>query len=425
MLEFTAWKKPVKARVAVPGDKSLTHRGILFSALAEGEMILEHWLDAADTRASVRLVQALGVEVRELSPERLVLERPRRLQEAVTPIDAANSGTTMRLGAGLAAAVHGLTVLYGDASLSRRPMARVVEPLRAMGVQVLAREGGFAPLAIQGGRHQGGQFTLAVASAQVKSSLLLAGLTAEDPVRVIEPALSRDHTERLIAAMGGNITRDGLAVTVYPGSLHAMAFRVPGDPSSGAFWAAIAALDADRAVTVESMLFNPTRTGFYRVLAQMGASVHWDAVSELPEPWGHVEVRGRVCRPVVVEGADIPQMIDEVPLVALLATQCEGTTVIRGAEELRVKESDRIQVTGQILRSLGAQVEDRPDGWVIEGPTRLHGAEVDARGDHRMAMLAAVAATVAESPVRLRGEDAVRISYPDFFAQYHALQPEG
>jgi 3-phosphoshikimate 1-carboxyvinyltransferase len=422
MVELTAWTRPIEARIAVPGDKSLTHRGILFSAIAEGEMVLEHWLDAADTRASLALVQALGVEVREASPERLALVRPPRLREATAPVNCANSGTTMRLGAGIAAGVDGLTILTGDTSLSRRPMARIIEPLRTMGVTVLSRQSGLAPLAIAGGQHRGGTFTLPVASAQVKSSLLLAGLTAEEPVRVIEPALSRDHTERLIGAMGGRIERQGLSVTLTPGRLDAMAFRVPGDPSSGAFWAALAAISENRQIVVESMLFNPTRTGFYRLLAQMGAHVQWETVSDMPEPWGHVTVRGKVHHAVTVEGEDIPQMIDEVPLVALLATQCAGPTIVRGAEELRVKESDRIRVTGEILRAMGAQVEELPDGWIVEGPTRLHGAEVDAQGDHRMAMLAAVAATIADGVVRLRGEDAVSISYPEFFGQYGAMR---
>lgn len=416
-----AWPGPLDETVSIPGDKSLTHRGILFSALARGDMIIENWLDAADTRSSLAVARALGVDVRELTAGRLVLAGVGRPAEPDVVLDCGNSGTTMRLACGLVAGVPGLVVLTGDQSLTRRPMARVLDPLRQMGIQTLSRRGGHAPLAIQGGPHGGGTYRLPVASAQVKSALLLAGITAEDSVAVEEPAGSRDHTERLLQAMGGRIMVTGHRVVVEPGPLDALSFAVPGDPSSASFWALLAAISPRRRIRIPSVLFNPTRTGFFRLLEAAGARTEHQQEGENPEPWGALTVSGGPLTAVDIDADQVPAMVDEVPLAALLATQAHGTSVIRGAGELRVKESDRIHVTAQILRAMGASIEEREDGWLIEGPTRLHGANVDAAGDHRMAMLAAVAATIAEGVVRLRGDEAVSISYPGFFVQYERL----
>lgn len=422
MRELTAWSGSLDAEVVVPGDKSLTHRGILMSALAHGVMEIDHWLDAADTRASLGLVANIGVKVVEETAERLVLQAPERLWECSSVIDCGNSGTTMRLGLGILAAVPGLSVLTGDASLRRRPMARVVDPLKSLGLNIWTRSTGLAPLAMLGGEHQGGYVPLNVASAQVKSAILLAGLSAQEPVMVKETIPTRDHTERLIKAMGGQITTSSGRIEVKPSALQAVSFRVPGDPSSAAFWATLAALDDRRQVTIPSILFNPTRTQFFRVLEAMGAGVSWTVRESVPEPWGELLVKGGRLRPVEVVAEEVPAMIDEIPLVALLATQCEGVSVIRGAQELRVKESDRIAETTRILSSMGADIEEFNDGWQIHGPTPLHGAQVDAQGDHRMAMLAAVAATIAHGVTQLRGEEAVAISYPEFYDQYHTLQ---
>jgi 3-phosphoshikimate 1-carboxyvinyltransferase len=422
MVELTTWLQGFDAEVRVPGDKSLTHRAILLSAVARGDMEIEGWLDAADTRSSLGLVQALGARLLECNERRLVLRSSGILQEPASVIDCGNSGTTMRLATGIAAGVAGLVVLAGDESLARRPMQRVTDPLTQLGVAIWSRRGGYAPLAIRGGRHGGGQFVLPVASAQVKSSLLLAGLSADEKVCVEEPAQSRDHTERMLKAMGGTIEVQGMRSTVQPSELKAINFKVAGDPSAAAFWCALAALAPDRRMTVPNLLFNPTRTGFFYALQRMGSILKWREIGQVPEPWGSLTVSGMVRQSIVVQAQEIPAMVDEVPLLALLATQCEGTTVIGGAGELRVKESDRITVTAEILQAMGAHVEERPDGWLIEGPTPLHGARVDARGDHRMAMLAAIAATVAQGPVQLIGEDSVRISYPRFFEQYWSLK---
>jgi 3-phosphoshikimate 1-carboxyvinyltransferase len=422
MIELSRWEHAFNIELEVPGDKSLTHRGILMSALAMGDMELTGWLDAGDTRSSLRLVQALGVEIREETAGRLVLRRGPAVHEPEDVIDCGNSGTTMRLAAGLLAGLPGLSVLTGDASLRRRPMARVAEPLReGLGVRIWTKSDGRAPIAVLGGGHHGGRVALQVASAQVKSALLLAGVTAEEAVSVVEPQATRDHTERLIAAMGGSVAVQGRTITVMPSDLRGLSFQVPGDPSSAAFWFALAALQTGRRVAVRSLLFNPTRVGFLRVLEAMECRVEWSETGRVPEPYGAVAVSGLPRRPVAVSAEEVPSMVDEVPLVALLATQAPGRSVISGAEELRVKESDRIHVTATILEAMGAQIEERSDGWVIEGPTPLKGADVDAAGDHRMAMLTAIAATIAEGPTRIRGEESVAISYPAFFEGYQRI----
>lgn len=421
MRELKGWVGRVDASVEVPGDKSLTHRAILLAAMGRGDMVIKGWLDAADTRSSLGVAQAFGAQLVEAARDRLVLRSVGEIQEPTTVLDCGNSGTTMRLATGIAAGSAGLVVLAGDASLSRRPMARVVDPLSELGLTICSRRGGLAPLAVQGGAHRGGQFALPVASAQVKSALLLAGLSADGVVTVREPILSRDHTERMIAAMGGTVAVGPEGVSVTPSALTNIEVEVPGDPSSAAFWCAIAALAPERAVTVRNMLFNPTRTGFFRVLENMGCPVSQETAGTIPEPFGAVTVASGRLSALRLDASDIPAMVDEVPLAALLATQAEGTTVITGAQELRVKESDRIHVTAEILQTMGAQIVEQADGWIIQGPTELHGGAVDARGDHRMAMLAAVAATAARGPVYLSGDDSVAISYPGFFSQYETL----
>ena len=387
-------------------------------------MELRGWLDAADTRASLRLAQAVGVRVEAVRPGFLQLVRQGALHEPNGPIDCGNSGTTMRLGAGLVTGIEGLSLLTGDTSLSRRPMARVAEPLRQLGATVLTRRSGTAPVVVWGGSTKGGRAELEVASAQVKSACLLAGIRAEGPVTVREPRPTRDHTERMIRAMGGEITVDGGAVTVFPGPLEAISFAVPGDPSSAAFWAAMAALRPGRQIVLENVLLNPRRTGFFRLLAKAGADVTMIEQGDIPEPWGQIVVTGGPLKAFQLGADDIPAMVDEVPLAALIATQAEGTSEISGADELRVKESDRIQVTYTILRALGARIEERSDGWSIDGISPLRGGPVDARGDHRMAMLTAVASTVAEGSIDLKGEESVAISYPDFFKEFLTLKGE-
>jgi 3-phosphoshikimate 1-carboxyvinyltransferase len=286
---------------------------------------------------------------------------------------------------------------------------------------VLSRASGLAPVAVAGGAHRGGRFELAVASAQVKSALLLAALTAQGSVTVREPVLSRDHTERLLRAMGAHVAAGPEGVAVEPGPINNIAIRVPGDPSSAAFWCAAAALSDARSVTIRHMLFNPARTGFFRLLEAMGCQVSWDQEGIVPEPYGAVTVRGGALSPFKLDAEDIPAMVDEVPLAALLATQAGGISEIRGAHELRIKECDRIRVTTEILGAMGASIQEVSDGWIIAGPTALKGAVANAHGDHRMAMLAAIAASIATGPSAISDGDSVAISYPQFFDTYAGL----
>jgi 3-phosphoshikimate 1-carboxyvinyltransferase len=386
------------------------------AVLAEGRSIVERPLHAADIAASVRAAEAFGAIV-DVRPDRIVIEGRGvgQLQEPPDVVDAANSGTTIRLAAGLAATVRGVSVFTGDASLRRRPMARVLEPLGRLGARYLARGGGFAPFAVRGGALAGGTIELPVASAQVKSALLLAGLAASSPVTVVEPLPSRDHTERLLAQMGAQIRRDGTAVTVEPGLVQPLAFTVPGDPSSAAFWWVAAALTGGEVVT-PGVLLNPARVGLLAVLEQAGARVTATVEEEDPEPVGTVTVAGpERLLPVTVEGPAVPALVDELPLVAVLAALGHGTSIVRGARELRVKESDRIAAMAEGLVRLGADIREEPDGWTVTGPARLRGAVVQSRGDHRVAMALAIAATAAEGPTEIQGAQAVAVSYPGFW----------
>lgn len=426
-MRLTPWERPLTTRMAPPGDKSITHRGILFSALSLGEMEIRGWLDAGDTRSSLGLVTQLGVRVREQSAERLVLDGPgySALSEPANVVDCGNSGTTMRLGAGLVSGLPGLTVLTGDDSLRARPMNRVTGPLAQIGVEVLARGAGFAPLVVRGGPHPGGRVRMTVASAQVKSALLLAGLSAGGPVAVVQDVPTRDHTERLLAAMGAVIRQRGPEIVVEPGPVRPLVLDVPGDPSSGAPWAALAALLPGSRLTLAGVSLNPGRIGFYQALKRMGADVRFRETQTTPEPVGDIEVRPGVLTATSIAAEEVPGLIDELPLVALVATRARGTTVIAGAAELRVKESDRIRATAEGLAAMGAAIEEKPDGFVIEGPAALRGAAVDAFGDHRIAMMLAVAAAVAEGPIVLHGAESVAISYPAFFEQYARLRAGG
>lgn len=417
-MELNPCRNPVVGSMRPPGDKSVTHRAILFSALAQGESAVIRPLVAADTLASRRLVESLGVRVVE-DGDRWLLQSPGpgAWPAPAGAIDCANSGTTMRLAMGMLAAGPETRELQGDLSLSSRPMERVAAPLRAMGLEVQTTAG-HAPVRVHGGPHHGIDYLMPVASAQVKSALLLAAVSGSGPTAITEPRPTRDHTERMLQAMGARVECARRVITVWPSSLRPAVVQVPGDPSSAAFWAALAALTAGSELTLENISLSPRRIGFYRVLEAMGARITIKETSAVPEPVGDMTVRPGPLRGVVIAGGDIPDMIDEVSLAAMVATQAQGETVISGAEELRVKESDRIHATVESLRSLGAHIEEQPDGMVIHGPTPLHGGRVNASGDHRIAMMLAVASAVARGPVTLDGEESVAISYPEFFAQY-------
>jgi len=409
---------PLRGTFEVPGDKSVSHRSLLFAALAEGETRVRGLLRAEDVHSTWKAVERLGARVRE-EGDLVVVTPPARLREPDDVIDCGNSGTSLRLLAGVLAGVEGLSVLTGDASLRRRPVRRVMDPLRSMGGVLEARDGGrLPPLVIRGQRLRGIRHVLQVASAQVKSAILLAGLSADGETVVAEPAQSRDHTERMLRRMGADLTIDGLTVSIRPSRLRGGEVDVPGDISSAAFFLCGAAALPGSSVTARGLGTNPTRTGLLDVLRAMGAGVEVANERESAgEPRADVTVRGGDLLATTIEGALVPRLIDELPVLMVLATQARGRTLIRDAKELRVKESDRLAVMGEVLAAAGARIELFDDGCAIEGPTPLRGTSVRTRMDHRVAMSMAVAQLLTGGEAVLLDDVAcVDTSFPSFFS---------
>ena len=413
----------LRGRIEIPGDKSITHRALMLNAAAEGEARIDRFLDAADTRSTLECMRALGAEIEQPAEDALIVRGRGRagLYEASDVLDCGNSGTTIRLLSGLLAGFPFLSVLTGDGSLRGRPMGRIVQPLRTLGARVGARaDGTLPPLVIEGGAIAGGQrIETPVASAQVKSAILLAGLAAEGATTVAEPSRSRDHSERMLAAMGANIAVEGATVTLTPpaGDLQAVGVRVPGDISTAAAWIVAATLHPDADLLLSGVGLNPTRAGILEVLREMGADIEeLEQRSVGGEPVADLRVRSASLRGVRIGGDVVPRAIDELPLLALAGAVAEGETVIADAAELRVKESDRVATTAAALRALGAEVEERADGLAVGGGARLRGGLVDAAGDHRLAMLGAVGALIAEGESSIEGADTVGVSYPAFWS---------
>jgi 3-phosphoshikimate 1-carboxyvinyltransferase len=408
---------PLRGHVHVPGDKSISHRALLLGALADGASRISSFLPSGDCLATLTCIQALGIQVERHDATTATVHGCGLggLQTPTAPLNCVRSGTTMRLLSGILAGQSFPSTLTGDEQLLRRPMRRIVEPLRQMGADIKDSDG-CAPLTIHGRRLNGRDHTLAVASAQVKSALLLAGLYADGPTIVRQPGPARDHTERMLAAMGAAIETTGLDVVLSPGSaLSALTLKIPGDISSAAFPLVAAAVVPRSQVTIQDVGVNPTRTGLLDVLAAMGAdvSVEYKHLTG-NEPVADVTLRASDLHGVEIGGATVVRMIDEFPILAIAATQAQGTTVVRDAAELRVKETDRIQAVGTELRALGAQIEPLPDGLVIQGPTPLRGATVDSHSDHRLAMALAVASLVAEGETLIQNTDCIHDSFPGF-----------
>ncbi len=420
-----------------PGDKSLSHRAVIFNSVAEGTAVVSHFLPGADCLATVAIMQQLGVQIeqQEAADGSLTLTvhgvGREGLREAEGVLDAQNSGTTTRLLCGLLAGQPFYSVLTGDPSLSRRPMARVAEPLRAMGAQISGRQGGrLLPLSIVGRRPlQAASYRLPVASAQVKSAILLAGLYAEGANVLSGKVGSRDHSERLLRAMGVPLTssasptgEEGEIRMVGGASLRATDVAVPGDFSTAAFWLVAGAIHPNAEISLRGVNLNPTRTGLLDVLREMGAEIVVSNEQEQAgEPIGDLLVRSSKLRGVTVEGAIIPRLIDEVPILALAAACAVGPTTIRDAGEMRVKESDRITAVSRGLGKLGVQVSELPDGMIISGGAKLRGADLQTYGDHRLAMTFAIAAGLAEGDSTLDDPACVAVSYPSFWQDYATL----
>ena len=411
----------LRGRLTVPGDKSIAHRYALFAALAEGRSTITHFAPGADCRSTLACLRGLGVEVEEGADGTVTLlgRGFGQLRSPAAPLDAGNSGTTMRLLAGVLSGHAFSSTIAGDASLSRRPMRRVITPLERMGSRIDATDG-YPPLTIHGTRLRGVAHHSETPSAQVKSAVLLAGLHAEGTTSVAEPAATRDHTERALAAFGGHARIDGLTVSVTGGQrLQGQHLSVPGDFSSAAFWLVAAAALPGSRIDIEDVGLNPTRTALLGVLERFGARVHVEVTATAAgEPRGLVTVEGDRLGTLDIAPEEVPGLIDELPAIAALAAH-GGQVTVRGASELRVKESDRIAALVAGFRALGINAEERTDGFVIAGPaagsTRPSGGRADACGDHRMAMAFAIAALAAEQPSTIDGSDAVVISYPGFF----------
>lgn len=423
----------VRARLRVPGDKSISHRALILNAMAGGEAEVSGLAPGRDVAATSRALAGLGVRIERTGPGSVRVTGGARWR-ASAPVDCANSGTTARLLLGvLAARAEAPTTLVGDRSLQARPMGRVVRPLVRAGARIEPAGPDGAdrlPLTVVGRPLAGRVHRLEVASAQVKSALLLAGLTAEGSTTVEEPGASRDHTERMLAAMGASIgtgaAGGGLRrTTLAPGPIRAVDVDVPGDLSSAAYFLALAAAREGSEAVVEEVGLNPGRTGFLEVLRAMGAEVEVEPTAAGIEPRGTVRVVGAGLTGVEVGPELVPRTIDELPLVAVLGAVAEGETRVGGAAELRVKESDRVAAIAAGLEAMGATVETGPDGLVVRGPTRLTGAALDAAGDHRIGMSLAVAAALAEGPSTLDGAEWVDVSYPGFFADLEAAAGAG
>lgn len=425
--------KSLSGGVQPPGDKSISHRYAMLSALAEGTSELRNFAAAADCHSTLGCMKALGADVQEDgSTVRVTGHGPRGLKSSWRALDAGNSGTTIRLLAGILAGQEFSSKISGDASLQKRPMKRIVGPLREMGAEIRAREDNFAPLEIKGARLRAMDYQMPMASAQVKSAVLLAGLFAEGVTSVTEPARTRDHTELALEEFGAEVERHGRLTRVRGigaggnghGGLQARSLDVPGDLSSAVFFIAAASLVPESTISIHNVGLNPTRTAILDLFAGMGANIEMLGLkSAHGEVMGDLAVRGAALQGGVVEGEVIPLVIDELPMLAALGPYTQEGIEIRDAKELRVKESDRIAVLVENLRRLGATVEERPDGLKVEGRRagKLRGAEIEPHGDHRMAMAFAVAGLGAEGETVIRDADCAGVSYPGFFADLRRL----
>jgi 3-phosphoshikimate 1-carboxyvinyltransferase len=431
-MKISPKKHPLRGTMTVPGDKSITHRAVIFSALAEGPSEVIGYLPSEDCERTITAFREMGISISvETVNEAPSLHVEGKglwgLTEPAGVIDCGNSGTTLRLLTGLLAGKPFFSVLTGDASLRKRPMRRVIDPLRTMGAEILGRSGGnLAPLAISGKKLNGIDYRLPVASAQVKSALLLAGLTASGVTVLSEPSRSRDHTERMLRFLGVRFEENDGRLSIVGGSAYpGKRIEVPGDLSSAAFFLVAGAIIEGSEVTVRKVGINPTRTGFLEVLKEMGAEI--TVAPSIPmgdEPVADLTVRSTPLHGVVVRGEMIPRTIDEFPILCIAAAAAEGETVIRDAQELRVKESDRITTMAEALRGMGITVEEFPDGMRIEGKKKWEGTFCKTDGDHRIAMSMAIAGLLAEGGNEIDDVACIDTSFPGFLGLLETLTGE-
>ncbi|XDZ00707.1 3-phosphoshikimate 1-carboxyvinyltransferase [Bacillus manliponensis] len=416
----------MRGTIEIPGDKSISHRAVMFGAIGEGKTKISNFLEGEDCLSTISCFQKLGVTIEQSGNDVTVYGKGiGGLIEPSDILDVGNSGTTIRLMLGVLANAPFYCTIIGDNSIGKRPMKRVTVPLREMGAKIDGREDGqFTPLSIRGGDVKGMHYDSPVASAQVKSAILLAGLQGEGVTSVTEPMKSRDHTERMLRAFGCNVHVDGLTVSVQGGqTLLGTIVEVPGDISSAAFFLAAGAIVPNSKIVLKNVGLNETRTGILEVLEKMGANISIENKrNEQFEPSGDITIQTSYLKGIEIGGTLIPKLIDEIPIIALLATQAEGTTIIKDAEELKVKETNRIDTVVNELQKLGARIEATDDGMMIYGKTTLQGNCVNSYGDHRIGMMLAIASCIADGAVEIENSDAVAVSYPNFFEQLDGLQ---
>lgn len=411
-------------KLTIPGDKSISHRAVMFGALAQGTTRITHFLEGADCLSTISCFQAMGIHIQKNKDEVLVEGKGLHgLQAPLDILDVGNSGTTTRLISGILAGQDFTSRLTGDASICQRPMGRIITPLSLMGAQITSQnQNGCAPLTIQGGHLHGIHYQSPVASAQVKSCVLLAGMYADAPTSVTEPVLSRNHTELMLNYFGAQVTSKGTTASILPQpDLKARDITVPGDISSAAYFIAAGLLVPGSEILLCNVGINPTRDGLLRVCQAMGGDITLLNVRNDGEPTADLLIRSSSLHGTEIKGEIIPTLIDEIPMIAVMAAFAEGTTVIRDAAELKVKESDRIQVMTDNLTRMGADVEALPDGMIIHGGKPLHGATIDSHKDHRIAMSFAVAGGICEGSLTITDGECVNISYPEFYTDLYSL----
>jgi 3-phosphoshikimate 1-carboxyvinyltransferase len=423
--------KNIRGVVSVPGDKSITHRGIILGSIAEGATIINNFLDSLDCKNTIACMQSLGIQIKKTVHRSNFIEIQGKgltgLQEPSNILQAGNSGTTIRLLAGLLSGQKFNSILDGDDSIRKRPMQRIIQPLSLMGAQIKgSNQTDFAPLSITGGQLQGINYTLPVASAQVKSAILLASLFAKGETIIYEPVATRDHTERMLALMQADIQSTAIPekkITIKPGkNLKGGYIDIPGDFSSASYFIALVCAREGAEIIIKNVGINPTRTGFLTVLKEMGANItlfNKKIISN--EPVADIKVNGSSLRGISIDKKVIPSIIDELPLMAVIATQAKGKTIVKGAQELRVKETDRIKTMVKELAKMGANILESEDGFEIMGPTDLRGDTLNSYFDHRIAMSLVVAASYAGGKTVIGQRECINISYPDFLKSYFKL----
>jgi len=422
---FVSLKEPVQGELHIPGDKSISHRAVMLGSLAKGTTVVENFLDGEDCMHTIEIFRNLGVSI-EQSDTTVTIKSDGafNLTEPLVPLYFGNSGTTARLMLGILSGLPFYASIYGDPFLTLRPMERVTIPLQKMGAQIDGRGNGtYLPLSTRGSALKGIEYRLPIKSAQVKSAILLAGLFAEGETKVIELAKTRNHTENMLQAFGADIRTEGNTVSISnKNALTPVDVTVPGDISSAAFFIAAAAIVPGSNLTLKNVGLNETRTGIIDVLVEMGADISIsNETTSSGELLGDIAISYSKLKGTTIEGDMIPKLIDEIPIIALIATQAEGVTIIKDAEELRVKETDRIHAVADVLGTLGASIEESRDGLIVHGKTALRGGDVKSYSDHRIAMMSVIASLVAQNSVTLDDISSIAVSYPRFFEDLYKV----